>query len=236
MLNVRTKLCEFEEGCDTQPSFNIPSEKTPRYCGKHKSSDMIDVSHNRCLTNLCDIVVHNKEKFKGYCFRCFINMFPDDPLVKNFKNKEKSVSEFIINSFKENMWIKDKQIFDGCSKRRPDLLCDLGYQILIVEIDENQHQNYNSICENKRIMEISKDLSHRPIIFIRFNPDNYLNKEGTKIKSCWTFDKKGICRLNRENFKEWNERLNVLKNAINFWIENKTDKMLETVHLFYDGF
>ena len=32
-------------------------------------------------------------------------------------------------------------------------------------------------CENKRIMEISQDLGHRPIVFIRFNPDEY-NKNG----------------------------------------------------------
>ena len=47
-------------------------------------------------------------------------------------------------------------------------------QIIIVEIDEYQHENITYSCENKRIMEISQDLGHRPIIFIRFNPDEYL--------------------------------------------------------------
>ncbi len=31
-----------------------------------------------------------------------------------------------------------------------DLLIDLGYQVIIVEIDENQHDKYDSTCENKK--------------------------------------------------------------------------------------
>ena len=73
-------------------------------------------------------------------------------------------------------WKTDKTINDGCSKRRPDLLLDFGYQIVIIEIDENQHNNYDCSCENKRIMELSQDLGHRPIVFIRFNPDSNVSK------------------------------------------------------------
>ena len=69
----------------------------------------------------------------------------------------------------------DKKIQDGCSTRRPDLFLDLGYQIIIIEIDENQHIDYDCSCENKRIMELSQDVGHRPIVFIRFNPDDYKN-------------------------------------------------------------
>ena len=50
--------------------------------------------------------------------------------------------------------------------------------IIIVEIDENAHINYDSSCENKRLMELSQDLGFRPIVFIRFNPDDYIDKEG----------------------------------------------------------
>ena len=67
--------------------------------------------------------------------------------------------------------IHDKRVEGGCSKRRPDLLLDLGSHIIIVEIDKNKHNDYDCMCEHKRLMEISMDLSHRPIVFIRFNPD-----------------------------------------------------------------
>ena len=62
-------------------------------------------------------------------------------------------------------------------------MVDFGSHIIVIEIDENIHSNYNCICENKRLMEISKDLGHRPIVFIRFNPDSYIDKDGKKIKS-----------------------------------------------------
>ena len=75
--------------------------------------------------------------------------------------------------FWEVHWIADKIVNTDYSKRRPDLLLDLGYQILIVEIDENQHIDYDYSCENKRIMELSQDTGHRPIIFIRFNQDRW---------------------------------------------------------------
>ena len=38
--------------------------------------------------------------------------------------------------FSDYTWISDKKIYDGCYKRRPDLLLDLGYQVIIIEVDE----------------------------------------------------------------------------------------------------
>ena len=38
-------------------------------------------------------------------------------------------------------WISDKKVQDVCSKRRPDVFADFGSHILIVEIDENQHND-----------------------------------------------------------------------------------------------
>ena len=55
---------------------------------------------------------------------------------------------------------------DGCSKRRPDLLLDMGYHIIIVEVDENKHTGYDCSCENKRLMELSQDLQHLSLIHI----------------------------------------------------------------------
>jgi hypothetical protein len=102
-----------------------------------------------------------------------MHLFPDKQVSRNYKTKEKYVIDYIKEQFKDIDIIADKQIQGGCSRRRPDILIDLGHQIIIVEIDENQHINYDCYCENKRIMELSQDVGHRPIIFIRFNPDDY---------------------------------------------------------------
>ena len=162
-------------------------------------------------------------------------MFPDKPISKNYKTKECSVVEHIKLNFSNFTWIWDKHIKDGCSNKRPDLLLDLGYQIIIVEIDEEQHINYDCSCENKRIMELSKDLQHRPIILIRFNPDKY-QSNGLTIDSCWGINGNGICSIKKTKKIEWEKRLKVLSSQITYWLnpENTTDKTIETIHLFYD--
>ena len=232
MINVKHKTCEFPE-CTTQPSFNMIGEKNGLYCAGHKKEGMVDVKSKKCLNDWCFTRV--TDKYDGYCLFCFVNMFPDKPTVRNYKTKEFAVVEYVKTHFPDLSWITDKKIVDGCSKRRPDLYVDLGYQILIIEVDENQHGSYDCICENKRQMEISKDFGHRPIVFIRFNPDSYI-KNNVKITSCWNINKRGISVINKLKLNEWSERLLMLKKQVDYWSnqENKTDKMIEIIPLFYD--
>ena len=214
---------------------NYQSEKAAKYCSEHKLEYMVNVKSKRCQSKFCDIFVNKKND--GYCLPCYINLFPDNPVARNYKTKEKMVTDFVLENFKNVTIVIDKKVQDGCSKRRPDLLLDLGYQVLIVEIDENQHIDYDCSCENKRIMELSQDVNHRPIIFIRFNPDDYKNINNENITSCFGIDNRsGVLIVKKSKQKEWNERLNVLKNVIEYWIniENKTDKIIEIIQLFYD--
>ena len=204
-----------------------------KFCIQCKKDNMIDVIHKRCKTYLCG--TRPQEKFEDFCLRCLIYNFPDRPVAKNYKTKEFVVVEFVQLLFPNFTWFADKQVKDGCSSKRPDLLLDLGYQIIIVEVDENQHSKYDCSCENKRLMELSQDLGHRPIIFIRFNPDDYININNERVRSCWSITKKtGIVKI--EYKKDWNNRLECLKEQINYWtqIENKTDKTIEIVQLFYN--
>ena len=223
----------YHDGCNTRAGFNFEGEKKPLYCSKHKKDGMINIISKRCKSDWCD--THANKKYDDYCLHCFVHLFPDRELSRNYKTKEKTVSDFITNEFPHFDWIVDKTIQGGCSRRRPDILLDLGCQILIIEIDEDQHTRYDCSCENKRIMQIYEDLNHRPIIFIRFNPDKYNNK-GINIQSCWAKDKKGICKIKKTKTDEWNDRLTCLKEKINYWINEKniTDKAIETIELYYD--
>jgi len=184
-----------------------------------------------CKSEWCKTT--GNSKYEGYCLFCFIHLFPDKQITKNYKTKEKHISEKVISYFPEFTWAVDKRVADGCSKRRPDLLVDLGTHIIIVEIDENKHSNYDCSCENKRIMEISQDLGHRPIVFIRFNPDDYVDKTGLLVKSCWKLNALGIMQIIKAREPEWNERLENLKKCIHYWIENSTEKTCEVVELYY---
>jgi hypothetical protein len=231
MKDVINSRCEYD-GCMLSPTFNYKSEKKRRFCGSHHLPNMINISKIICKTHLCEITAH--KKYEGHCLRCFIHLYPDKPNARNYKTKERTVVDEILKSFPHFTWIADKKIQDGCSRRRPDLFLDLGTHILIIEIDENQHTDYDCSCENKRLMEISLDVGHRPVVFIRFNPDDYIDQTNIKIKSCFAVDKSGICKVSKTKQVEWDARINTLKQQITYWSENPTDKMLEVVQLFYD--
>jgi len=235
MVNVLDKRkCQNGE-CNLRPSYNIEGEKKGMYCAIHKKDGMINIFSKRCKSVWCYTIPKN-DKYNGYCLFCFVNLFPDQKITRNYKTKEFAVVEFIKSNFPDFDWTADKIIKDGCSRRRPDLLLDLGYQVLIVEVDEDQHTDYESICENRRMMELSQDLNHRPIIFIRFNPDSYIDNNGIKITSCWNINKDGLSHIKKNKVTEWVDRLNILKETIVHWSkpENISDKLLETVKLFYN--
>jgi hypothetical protein len=232
MVDIKHKTC-IHPDCKIKPIYNNIGETKALYCLKHKSDVMVDIKHKTCKSDWC--LTRVQEKYDGYCLFCFMNLFPDKPVSRNYKTKEYAVVEHIKTQFPNFNWIADKIINGGCSKRRPDLLLDLGYQIIIVEVDENQHGDYDCSCENKRIMELSQDLGHRPIVFIRFNPDDY-TKNATNITSCWGQDKKGICVVKKSKKNEWSKRLHTLEEHINYWVNpaNMTNKTIETIQLFYD--
>jgi len=90
---------------------------------------MIDIKNKKCKSYLCSTQV--SEKYDGYCLYCYMNLFPDKPVSRNYKTKEYAVVEFVKSTFPNLSWIADKRILDGRSRRRPDLFLDLGYQIII---------------------------------------------------------------------------------------------------------
>jgi len=175
-------------------------------------------------------------KYNNYCLTCCINICPEIQVSRNYKTKEKEVVDRIKEKYPDFTWIHDKKVVDGCSKRRPDLLLDMGYHIIIVEVDENKHTGYDCSCENKRLMELSQDLQHRPIVFIRFNPDSYINQNKLKISSCWRTNKLGVIQIMKTRMTEWKERINILNQQIQYWIDNKSNKTIEIIELFYDNY
>jgi hypothetical protein len=165
--------------------------------------------------------------------RCVINLYPEIQVARNYKTKENEVVARIKEAFPDFDWVHDKRVLDGCSKKRPDLLLDLGTHLLIAEIDENKHTTYDCSCENKRLMEISADVDHRPIVLIRFNPDGYVDANGTRVSSCWRTNKLGVVVISEKKKPEWESRIASLKSQIQYWIDSPTDKTIEIIELFY---
>jgi hypothetical protein len=231
MVDIINKRCL---NCNKQPTFNYEGEKNGLYCDSHKKNGMVNVVSKKCQTPLCEIQISNL-KYNGYCMRCFMYTFPDKPVSRNYKTKETSVKDFVLSNNSNETWIGDKRIQDGCSKNRPDLICDFGEKLVIVEIDENQHVDYNSTCQIARLNNLSQDVYFRPIILIRFNPDDYIDEKGEKIKSPWIKGKDGIIRIIKKTQTEWNKRLQKLDEEIKKSKSRETKELIEIVHLFYDG-
>ena len=234
MIDVINKRC-CENGCDKHPTFNEEGQTTGLYCRIHKKENMIDVLNKRhsCKNDWCD--TRAIPKYEGYCMPCFIKnpLNADKPAHRNYKTKEKEVALAITQRHPNATWILDKRIQDGCSARRPDVLMDLGYHVLMVEVDENQHNNYDCSCENKRLMLLAQDLGHRDMVVIRFNPDSYETIDGERVSSCWKLNKKGVVHIPKEQQKNWDTRIEVLLETIQYWIDNQSEKQIEIIELFY---
>ena len=222
MVDVKNKRCQ-SDGCKIQPAFNFEGEKLAIYCKIHKLEKMVDIKHKRCKNSWCN--TQTKQKYKGYCLRCFIYEFPNEKISRNYKIKETHVVDYLKETFPDRFTFN--KTVGGCSKRRPDAYLDLLTHIIIVECDENQHTNYDTTCEIARINELFTDLGDRPIVFIRFNPDEYDNKQ-----SSFKYHKTtGVPMIH--DTTEWNERLESLKNCINKYIHNIPSETI-VEYLFYD--
>ena len=117
----------IDEGCKIRPIYNIEGETKSLYCLKHKLEGMVDVTHKTCKSKWFSKLVH--EKYDGYCLFYYIQ---DKPVSRNYKTKEYAVVEYVKSKFSILDWIADKIINGGCSKRRPDLILDLLYHIVII--------------------------------------------------------------------------------------------------------
>lgn len=229
MINVKEHKCHV---CNINRAIYGLGMHQYTHCVKCKTPEMMYVTGKRCKLKECDTHVFGS-KYDGYCTRCYVYMNPDKPLSRNYKTKERAVVEYIFENFKDYKWIWDKKIFNGSSLRRPDLYLDLGDQAIIIEIDENQHTPYDCSCNNSRLMELSKDINHKPLIFLRFNPDKYIDINNNKISSCFSaMPKTGILKVN--NNSNWNKRLNQLKDYVDYWIENRSNRTLMVIEICYD--
>jgi len=204
-------------------------EKCP--CGKYTTRCKIHGGSQLCKAPLCE--TRGIKKYNGYCLPCCIHYCPEIQVSRNFKTKENDVVQRVLEKYPDFNWIADKKIQDGCSKRRPDLLLDFGSHVIIVEVDENKHTTYDCSCQNKRLMEISQDIGHKPVVFIRFNPDAYVNQEGKKVTSCWRINGYGVLDISKSKHDEWLTRIDMLLQQLEYWINNIPHKTVEIVELFY---
>lgn len=87
---------------------------------------------------------------------------------------EWGIVKYLRESF-DYPFVHNKNTGIDCTRARPDMVYSFPMHIIIVEIDENQHQGNR--CEDKRINEIVNGIGGRSVVIIRFNPDYYGGKQ-----------------------------------------------------------
>ena len=208
-------------------------------CLHDKRKNVCVICNPNCACIECKSIFADKRtSCYPLCQACFCNKYPHHEKSTLYKIKERYLRDELRVRFPENdiNMIFDKAVDGGCSKKRPDVLIDLLLYSIIIECDERQHKNYE--CENKRTMQLFEDLGERPLIMIRFNPDDYIDKD-KKIEGCFKpltkiedIHKKKFYELNK---KEWKRRVDILEEVIREKLrEDIPEKEVEEIKLFYD--
>jgi hypothetical protein len=219
MIMLRKRLCiNCKEGQATYNLFGLKAE----YCNQCKTEAMINVI-DKCKNETC--ISSGNIKYKYYCTFCYQHLFPNDEKTKNIriKTKENYVREYLLETFEG--FTHDIPLWTGncdCShRRRIDFRKMIGNTLLCIEVDEFQHKRYKPIEEEIRYDDLFM-IHGGKFIFIRFNPDKFVNQQGTT--------KNPYMKLRMEYLKtEINKQINRINS-------DKNTELLELVHLFYDEF
>jgi hypothetical protein len=219
MINVNNKKCKCGK---THLTYNY-KELPAAFCSQCKNDDMVIVSSIKCKAEQCQTI--GSRNYKGYCTNCFQHLFPNDPLTFQIRSKTKEIAvrDFINSKFEgfqhdKVLWYNEKSC-DCTTKRRIDHRKLINGTLLCIETDENQHKSYSKTDEEARYNDLFMAYGGK-FIFIRFNPDKYLDKNG-KTRNPMLVN-----------------RLPVLENEINKQIKRienfENIDLLEVIEIFYD--
>jgi len=175
----------------------------------------------------CTYVLISNADYAPLCFSCYCFLNPDLEIAGRYMMKENYMNDFLKINLVNIELIHNKKIDEGCSGRKPDWFLDLITHSIIIECDENEHNNY--ICENARTVQLLEDLAFRPLIMIRFNPDSYI-KDSKDINGCFEYDEKNRIITNED---EWNKRSKILLEYILKFINIIPENSLTIIKLFY---
>ena len=143
----------------------------PLYCSKCKFRGMEDLTRAKC--NKCQSVggwiKHNKNV---WCRRCLTEEHPEVPRNRMFLFKQNTITKDLQDHFTFDLI--NRKVPGGKSIRRPDLAIIFKEKnfVQVIEIDENQHCQYDDEDLKIRMEEIQADFN-LPTKFLHFNPDAY---------------------------------------------------------------
>ena len=168
MCDLAHTLCK-STGCLRIASFGLQQGK-PVSCLEHRTKEMADVvsSTKPCVS--CGLQTRTSCLKKGLCYYC-------RPATIQAHSKELAIKALLEAQLGHIDFVHDKvneAILDcACRRYRPDFWAELPTLVLVVEVDERQHEIYEPSCELRRLVELLAACMGKPLVVLRYNPDGY---------------------------------------------------------------
>ena len=222
-VDVRTKSCDVTNctrlayygtlfsppsRCSTHSGSLLPKKLLYPHCSstgcKQRPcwTDQPDNYPLRCEDHMLEA---DKNVVERACSQCGLMDFIQDGNVCNTcclfevkkRQKTKELAVKVLLEAESIKFVHDLRPEDGCGKARPDFVIDCGTHIIIIEVDEFQHRrtNYDCRCEQVRTINLFQEYGGLRVMFIRYNPDNYLDNSGRKLKGSSAANHKRLMTL-----------------------------------------
>jgi hypothetical protein len=168
--NSRCKYAQCREKATHGPSIQ------PIHCELHADSIDRNLVEQQC-TSCGHLYVLDEN---GKCENC--NPESYSKYKRAILAKQNAVMTYLGTVDLQPDYI-DKMIDGGrYGKERPDGRYDRPDRVVVLEVDEDQHEERACECEQIRMVNISQSFGGKPVLFVRYNPDKYKGQQVTKTK------------------------------------------------------
>ena len=144
----------------------------PIHCENHKTDNDVDLVERKCAKcGSIDIIIN------GLCVNFCGLTEKHKELKKHQKLKEKRVLKILeVNFMKPTEYnARVNRDCGGVNSEEKEIGFDFGNFKVFVEVDENRHKSYCELGEINRMKNIYMNEGGIPIVFIRYNPDNFVD-------------------------------------------------------------
>jgi len=208
-LFCRIKKCPIGEKSNRKLCFNSKSSLNTHHREYHnKKIDMLKCDNNKCNSefyNRHELKIHKRDNHGMiYNFDTCMLCLTITEYVRDYDNNGTNII-VCMSCIKDSLYTKIETKFikylnnikylanfdsganialsslGGCSLVRPDKLYIDKDLILWLECDENQHNDYDPLCEEARITKAyDNNFIGQKLIVIRWNPHSYKTKDGRR--------------------------------------------------------
>lgn len=211
--------------------------------------EIIETEKSTAIINEKDVIIQNLQQQlleKEAIINAQMLILEQNDQQNNNKNNKVTKQSLILSLYDElyqdeAWWITNQCIPNSLNiKRRPDRMNEFDTHCVIWEIDENQHKTYSEIDAKKRKSELWL-ACQKPLVILRFNPDQYIDREGHRVPSCFINGVQGL-EMNNKKMKYRLEVLNYqvkrcwhFNNIVDFFdMFEHGDAQVHEIYLFYD--